>query len=136
MKNFKPYESFNFGSFHKKDEDEDDIAKETLSDTLNDIKPEVSKFLKERSLFLEEIEVESGEEFSILYTSDNFDGSIPNRISYYMEDLSKYFSNETGTNVTWSFAKNHMVTTVLFKLDSPIDPKYSKGMGLIRKGLI
>jgi hypothetical protein len=109
--------------------------KEELSNILEDIKPDISKFLEKKGLVLSELEVDDEETFSIQYDPSSFNGSIPNKISYYLEELSEYLSEEIGPKISWGFGPNGSATLVIFNLENPLEPKYVKAKKLLRRGL-
>jgi hypothetical protein len=49
------------------------------------------------------------------------DGSVPNRISYIVDDLKTILEKEMGTGISWRFAPNGNCQRLIFVLDSPIE---------------
>ena len=109
------------------DDAEDYSQGEMLEKMLEGLRERIRQHLSSRSIELDDIECDQeGTEFSILYYSKAFDGAIPARISYYLEDLSEIISEEIGIELSWGFGPNGNCTLATFRLGSEIDPKYYK----------
>ena len=117
MGNIKLYESFiNSGS----DEEE---KVELLSEILEESKADIKKFMEDRGLDADFVEVTEPDQFVIEYWSQEYSGRIPKKISYYLDDLAKMISENLGTKVDWAFSPNGNAQRIEFNLESDIDPK-------------
>jgi hypothetical protein len=126
MKHVKLYEE----EFDQNDEGPDTF--DLLVDLVESLTERIRQHLSSRSMNLESLECEDDETFVIEYNSKAFDGSLPNRISYYIEDLCDILSEELGVGLTWSFGPNHRCSIVTFNLEKPLDPKYIKAKNLLK----
>lgn len=132
MNNLKTYESLWLPSERKNWEEQEE--KEALEEILEQISPEISKFLTQKGLEIEIIETEDSENFILEYTTKDLAGRIPNMISLYMDELCKMISKDLlGTKIDWQFSPNGRVDRVEFSLpDGPIDPKIIKVIKTVR----
>jgi hypothetical protein len=126
MKHVKLYEE----EFDQNDEGPDTF--DLLTDLIESLTERIRQHLSSRSMILESVECEDDETFVIEYGSNAYDGSLPNRISYYIEDLCDILSEELGVELTWSFGPNHRCSIVTFNLEKPLDPKYIKAKNLLK----
>jgi len=129
MRHIKIYEDNS--SFDSDGEPELDTF-DMLSNLLDDLNERIRQHLSSRSMELESIECEDDETFVIEYGSKAYDGSLPNRLSYYIEDLCDILSEEMGTELTWHFGPNHRCSIVTFNLAKPLDLKYMRAKNAIK----
>jgi len=118
MENIKIYESFLSESGNP---DEEKI--ELLTELLEILKPEIQKFMEDRSMEADFVEISDPEQFVMEYWSQEYSGRIPKKISYYLDDLAKMISENIGAKIDWSFSPNGNVQRIEFNLESDPDPK-------------
>lgn len=118
MKNIKLYELWG-------DEDsEKEEGVEILSKMLDASKKDIISHFNSRLMDVDFVEVSDPEQFVIEYWPKSFDGRIPQRISYYIDDIAEIISEEFGTKVDWQFSPNGNAQRIEFDLEKEIDPKY------------
>jgi hypothetical protein len=118
VKNIKLYELWG-------DEDsEKEEGVEILSKMLDASKKDIISHFNSRLMDVDFVEVSDPEQFVIEYWPKSFDGRIPQRISYYIDDIAEIISEEFGTKVDWQFSPNGNVQRIEFSLEKEIDPKY------------
>ena len=118
MKNIKLYELWG-------DEDsEKEEGVEILSKMLDASKKDIISHFNSRLMDVDFVEVSDPEQFVIEYWPKSFDGRIPQRISYYIDDIAEIISEEFGTKVDWQFSPNGNVQRIEFSLEKEIDSKY------------
>jgi len=118
VKNIKLYELWG-------DEDsEKEEGVEILSKMLDASKKDIISHFNSRLMDVDFVEVSDPEQFVIEYWPKSFDGRIPQRISYYIDDIAEIISEEFGTKVDWQFSPNGNAQRIEFDLEKEIDPKY------------
>jgi hypothetical protein len=118
MKNIKLYELWG-------DEDlEKEEGIELLSKMVELSKKDIISHFNSRLMDVDFVDVDDPEKFVIEYWPKSFDGRIPQRISYYIDDIAEILSEEFGTKVDWQFSPNGNVQRIEFDLEKGIDPKY------------
>ena len=122
MKNIKLYELWNLPSDSAKQEGEEGI--ELLSKMVELSKKDIISHFNSRLMDVDFVDVDDPEKFVIEYWPKSFDGRIPQRISYYIDDIAEILSEEFGTKVDWQFSPNGNVQRIEFDLEKEIDPKY------------
>jgi hypothetical protein len=113
------------------------ITKEFQEEYTGDFKKYVGEFLSERSLEIDEInddyDLNWDRNFSITYQSSRMDGSIPNRITIYMDELCKKLESDWfNVGVDWWFGKNGNCNLVNFNIESDPDIKWLKSRKLLK----
>ena len=131
MKNISTYKKF--AIFENQDE-EDEI--ELLRLTLDLIKDHILNFLKERSLEADFLIGSRPNEFVMEYWPKTFDGRIPKKISYYLDELSEALSKTLKTQIDWDFSPNGNVQRIVFTVENSLDPKLIKALDRVKKSLI
>jgi hypothetical protein len=127
MENLSIYEAFNFSNWHKKpDSDPEEEATERLREMIEDIKEDIQRHFRTRLMDANFLEIDSPTEFIVEYFPKAYDGRIPKRISYYLDDLAETISEEIGVKVDWDFSPYGNVQRVVFTLEKEIDPKFFK----------
>lgn len=122
MKNIKLYELWNLPSDSAKQEGEEGI--ELLSRMIELSKKDIISHFNSRLMDVDFVDVDDPEKFVIEYWPKSFDGRIPQRISYYIDDIAEILSEEFGTKVDWQFSPNGNAQRIEFDLEKEIDPKY------------
>jgi len=122
MKNIKLYELWNLPSDSARQEGEEGI--ELLSRMIELSKKDIISHFNSRLMDVDFVDVDDPEKFVIEYWPKSFDGRIPQRISYYIDDIAEILSEEFGTKVDWQFSPNGNVQRIEFDLEKEIDPKY------------
>jgi hypothetical protein len=122
MKNIKLYELWNLPSDKAKQEGEEGI--ELLSRMVELSKKDIISHFNSRLMDVDFVDVDDPEKFVIEYWPKSFDGRIPQRISYYIDDIAEILSEEFGTKVDWQFSPNGNAQRIEFSLEKEIDPKY------------
>jgi hypothetical protein len=123
MRNIKIYELWNLPSDKANQEDEEGI--ELLSKMLDDSKKDIISHFNSRLMDADFVEVSDPQQFVIEYWPKSYDGRIPQRISYYIDDIAEILSEEFGTKIDWQFSANGNVQRIEFNLEKEIDPKFS-----------
>jgi hypothetical protein len=123
MRNIKIYELWNLPSDKDKQENEEGI--ELLSKILDDSKKDIISHFNSRLMDVDFVEVSDPEQFVLEYWPKSYDGRIPQRISYYIDDIAEILSEEFGTKIDWQFSANGNVQRIEFNLEKEIDPKFS-----------
>jgi hypothetical protein len=123
MRNIKIYELWNLPSDKDKQENEEGI--ELLSKILDDSKKDIISHFNSRLMDADFVEVSDPQQFVIEYWPKSYDGRIPQRISYYIDDIAEILSEEFGTKIDWQFSANGNVQRIEFNLEKEIDPKFS-----------
>jgi hypothetical protein len=123
MRNIKIYELWNLPSDKDKQENEEGI--ELLSKMLDDSKKDIISHFNSRLMDADFVEVSDPQQFVIEYWPKSYDGRIPQRISYYIDDIAEILSEEFGTKIDWQFSANGNVQRIEFNLEKEIDPKFS-----------
>jgi hypothetical protein len=127
MENLSIYESFNFSNWHKKpDSDPEEEATERLREMIGELKEDIQRHFRTRTMDSDFVEIDNPTEFVVEYFPKSFDGRVPKRISYYLDDLAEFLSEELGVKVDWDFSPNGNVQRVVFTLEKEIDPKFFK----------
>jgi hypothetical protein len=133
MRNIKLYENdFQNNSSQDSEDDQELDTYDVLLNLLETLKERIRQHLSSRSMELESMDCEDDETFVIEYGSKAYDGSLPNRLSYYIEDLCDILSEEMGTKLTWNFGPNHRCSIVTFNLARPLDLKYMRAKNAIK----
>jgi hypothetical protein len=122
MKNIKIYELWNLPSDKTKQEDEEGI--ELLSQMVEMTKKDIISHFNSRLMEVDFVDVSDPQQFVLEYWPKSYDGRIPQRISYYIDDISEILSEEFGTKIDWQFSPNGNAQRLEFNLEKEIDPKY------------
>lgn len=122
MKNIKLYELWNLPSDSAKQEGEEEI--ELLARMVELSKKDIISHFSSRLMDVDFVDVDDPQKFVIEYWPKSFDGRIPPRISYYIDDIAEILSEEFGTKIDWQFSPNGNVQRIEFDLEKEIDPKY------------
>ena len=122
MKNIKLYELWNLPSDKAKQEDEEGI--EILSKMVELSKKDIISHFNSRLMDVDFVDVDDPQKFVIEYWPKSFDGRIPQRISYYIDDIAEILSEEFGTKIDWQFSANGNAQRIEFNLEKEIDPKF------------
>jgi hypothetical protein len=124
MRNIKIYELWNLPSDKSKQEDEEGI--ELLSKMVESAKKDIISHFNSRLMSVDFVEVSDPQQFVIEFDPKSYDGRIPARISYYLDDLAEILSEEFGTKIDWQFSQNGNAQRIEFDLEKEIDPRYSR----------
>jgi hypothetical protein len=74
----------------------------------------------------------SDTEFIVECWPKTFDGAVPNRISYYIDDIAKILSGLFGVKeVTWRFEGGGGVSRIIFDMNEPINRNMIKFKNMI-----
>jgi len=121
MENIRPYNKF---KIFETQEEED--AKDRLVTMIEGLKEDIQRHFRTRLMDADFVEINDPTEFIVEYWPKSFDGRVPKRISYYLDDLAEIISEELGVKVDWDFSPNGNVQRVIFTLEKEIDPKFFK----------
>ena len=121
MKNIKLYEIWLPSETAKHDEEE---GIELLSKMLEMAKKDIISHFNSRLMDVDFVDVEDPQQFVLEYWPKSYDGRIPQRISYYIDDIAEVLSEEFGIKIDWKFSANGNVQRIEFDLENEIDPKY------------
>jgi hypothetical protein len=120
MQNLKVYESFS------RPNEQEEESRDLLIQAIEDLKSEIMERFSSAAMESDFVEISDPQEFVIEYFPESFDGRVPKRISYFLDDLVKFLSGELGTKVDWDFSPNGNVQRVEFTLESELDPRFIK----------
>ncbi len=111
MENTNLYQSF----------EETETPKKLLEEFIGEIWSEIEKYLVSIAGLESDFVVISEGAFAIEYWPSSMDGSIPNRISYIVDDLKTILEKEMSMGISWRFGPNGNCQRLIFDLDSPIE---------------
>jgi hypothetical protein len=116
MGNVKIYEEWNEESEHNLD---------LLRDYLENKKFRVDfdKAFDDRSMEADIVaEPLSDTEFIVEWWSKAYNGAVPNRISYYIDEIAKILESSLGINeMTWKFEPGKGVSRIIFDMNEPMN---------------
>lgn len=125
MRNIELYEIWLPSERSKHDEESSkEEGIELLSKMLEDSKKDIISHFNSRLMDVDFLDVSDPEQFVIEYWPKSYDGRIPQRISYYIDDIAEILSEEFGTKIDWQFSPNGNVQRIEFSLEKEIDPRY------------
>jgi hypothetical protein len=133
MKNIKVYEMWlpsERAKHSEEDEKEEDV--ELLSKILDASKKDIISHFNSRLMDVDFVEVSDPQQFVVEIWGRAFDGRIPSRISYYIDDIAEILSEEFGTKIDWQFSPNGNTGRIEFNLEKEIDPKYLRVKEIIK----
>ena len=119
MKNVKLYELWNSPS-----DEEYENGIELLAQMVEMAKKDIISHFNSRLMEVGFVEVSDPQQFVLEYWPKSYDGRIPQRISYYIDDIAEILSEEFGTKIDWQFSPNGNAQRLEFDLEKEIDPKY------------
>ena len=115
MENLKGYKVF---------ESDGEDGVERLSTLIEYNRDAIIKFMDDRSMEADIVDVTEPDEFVVEYWPKSFNGSIPKKISYYIDDLCKMLSSDLKVGVDWGFSPNGDSKRLIFTLDNEIPVEY------------
>jgi len=124
MKHINTYKLFELGSQDTEIEDQIDA----LSQVLAYLREPIFKFFNERQMDVDFVNLDEPDEFIIEYWPQAFNGAIPKRISYYIDELCEMLSKQMKTKIDWQFSSNGNAQRLIMSLDDPIDPEHLKNV--------
>ena len=92
MRNIRAYESWD-------NSEEENV--EALSDILSYYKETILQFFDDRQMEADFVDVSKPDEFIVEYWPKSFDSTIPKKISYYLDELSRELSNLMKNSVDY-----------------------------------
>jgi hypothetical protein len=120
MKNIKGYKVF--------ESTEEEEGTERLALLIDYNRSMILKFFSDKGMDSDFVAIEDPEEFIMEYWPRSLDGSISNRISYYIDEFRSIISKELKTGIEWRFGPNGNVQRLIFTLDNPISQEYYDGI--------
>jgi hypothetical protein len=129
----KKFEEFEINEESQNQDEESQV--EILNTIMEDFDvKKVEDFLDKKGLFLNELmwDDEDGEWIKIFFGSNEYSGTIPPRISYYMEELAQMISQEIGCHVEFGFGRNGDCSTVYFYTAGKLDPRIARVKSALR----
>lgn len=120
MKNIKDYRVF--------ESREEEEGTERLALLIDYNRSMILKFFSDKGMDSDFVAIEDPEEFIMEYWPRSVDGSISNRISYYIDEFRSIISKELKTGIEWRFGPNGNVQRLIFTLDNPISQEYYDGI--------
>ncbi len=120
MKNIKGYKVF--------ESTEEEEGTERLALLIDYNRSMILKFFSDKGMDSDFVAIEDPEEFIMEYWPRSVDGSISNRISYYIDEFRSIISKELKTGIEWRFGPNGNVQRLIFTLDNPISQEYYDGI--------
>ena len=108
------------------EENEKEEGIELLSKMVGSAKKDIISHFNSRLMDVDFVEVSDPQQFVIEFEPKSYDGRIPARISYYIDDLAEILSVEFGTKIDWKFSQNGNAQRIEFDLEKEIDPRYSR----------
>ena len=124
MKNINTYKLFELASQDAETEDQIDA----LTQVLAYLREPMFEFFNERQMDVDFVNLDEPDEFIIEYWPKSFNGAIPKRISYYIDELCEMLSKQMKTGVDWQFSPNGNAQRLIMTLDDPIDPEHLKNV--------
>lgn len=125
MKNVKLYEIWLPSEKAKHEEEsEKEEGIELLSKMIELEKKDIISHFNSRLMDVDFVNVDDPQQFVLEYYPKSFDGRIPPRISYYIDDIAEILSEEFGTKIDWQFSPNGNAQRLEFNLEKGINPKY------------
>ena len=125
MKNVKLYEIWLPSEKAKHEEEsEKEEGIELLSKMIELEKKDIISHFNSRLMDVDFVNVDDPQQFVLEYYPKSFDGRIPPRISYYIDDIAEILSEEFGTKIDWQFSPNGNAQRLEFNLEKEINPKY------------
>lgn len=128
MKKITSYTDFSISESN----DQEEESKQLLVDMIANMKEDIIRHFRTRLMDADFLEIDSPTEFIVEYFPKSFDGRVPKRISYYLDDLAEILSEELGVKVDWDFSPNGNVQRIIFTLEKELDPKFIKVKQSIR----
>jgi hypothetical protein len=128
MKKITSYTDFSISEAN----DQEEESKQLLVDMISNMKEDIIRHFRTRLMDADFLEIDSPTEFIVEYFPKSFDGRVPKRISYYLDDLAEILSEELGVKVDWDFSPNGNVQRIIFTLEKELDPKFIKVKQSIR----
>jgi len=128
MKKITSYTDFSISEAN----DQEEESKQLLVDMIANMKEDIIRHFRTRLMDADFLEIDSPTEFIVEYFPKSFDGRVPKRISYYLDDLAEILSEELGVKVDWDFSPNGNVQRIIFTLEKELDPKFIKVKQSIR----
>lgn len=120
MKNIKGYKVFESAG--------EEEGTERLALLIDYNRSMILKFFSDKGMDSDFVAIEDPEEFIMEYWPRSLDGSISNRISYYIDEFRSIISKELKTGIEWRFGPNGNVQRLIFTLDNPISQEYYDGI--------
>ena len=108
------------------EEEEKEEAVELLSKMIDSSKKDIISHFNSRLMDVDFVEVSDPQQFVLEFDPKSYDGRIPARISYYIDDIAEILSGEFGTKIDWQFSQNGNAQRIEFDLENEIDPRYSR----------
>jgi|688.fasta_scaffold30977_3 hypothetical protein len=124
MKNINTYKLFELGSQDTEIEDQIDA----LSQVLEYLREPITEFFSQKQMDVDFVNLDEPDEFIIEYWPKSFNGAIPKRISYYIDELCEMLSKQMKTKIDWEFSPNGNVQRLVMSLDDPIDLEHLKNV--------
>jgi hypothetical protein len=124
MKNINTYKLFELGSQDTEIEDQIDA----LSQVLGYLREPITEFFRQKQMDVDFVNLDEPDEFIIEYWPKSFNGAIPKRISYYIDELCEMLSKQMKTKIDWEFSPNGNVQRLVMSLNDPIDPEHLKNV--------
>lgn len=128
MKKITSYTDFSISESN----DQEEESKQLLVEMIENMKEDIIRHFRTRLMDADFLEIDSPTEFIVEYFPKSFDGRVPKRISYYLDDLAEILSEELGVKVDWDFSPNGNVQRIIFTLEKELDPKFIKVKQSIR----
>ena len=120
MKNISTYKLFELGSQDTEIDDQIDA----LSQVLEYLREPITEFFTERQMDVDFVNLDEPDEFIIEYWPKSFNGVIPKRISYYIDELCEMLSKQMKTKIDWEFSPNGNAQRLIMTMEDPIDPEH------------
>ena len=114
------------------EEEKKEEGVELLSKMLDASKKNIISHFNSRLMEVDFVEVSDPQQFVLEYWPKSYDGRIPQRISYYIDDIAEILSEEFGTKIDWQFSPNGNSQRLEFDLEKEIDPKYLRVKEIIK----
>jgi hypothetical protein len=126
MKNIRVYEQWN-----EEEEENIDLLRNYLGN--RKFRPDFDKAFGDRQMDADIVsEPLSETEFIVECWPKTFDGVVPNKISYYIDEIATILSGLFGVSgVTWRFEGGKGVSRIIFDLNEPINRDMIKFKNMI-----
>ena len=114
-KNLKTFENW---------KDKSDEGTENLQELLDYSSDYIRELFDERTMESDFLTVSDPQFFVVEYWPKAFDGAIPKKISYYLDEIAEKISERMKNEIDWRFSPNGNVQRVIFELADPVDDKH------------
>lgn len=118
-KNLKTFESWNNSK---------DSEIENLQELLDYNADYIRELFDERGMESDFVQVSDPDIFVAEYWPKSLDGSIPKKISYYLDEIAEKVAERMKNKIDWRFSPNGNVQRIIFELEDPVDIEHLENL--------